>query len=373
MASATLADASAVLSTVYGNDLATQINSTSVPFYLLPVVPGEGKALFWTAEFTGAANAAATAEDAALDASDADDEDELPATLPWAVYTKTSSVTDLSQAGIATNYNPGSSHALNGDSLLGKVHRQARRLALGFSGDFYAGNPGASTPELAGLALAVDSSGTFAGIDPTVETEWAATELTGSLNGLNIEQVREFFTQIYLACGEYPEFCLAPANIFNKVRGFYDDYEANVVREVHMSRGGGPDGQAPRTVKLHGGMRAVLVDQIPIILDRFCTANTMYAINTSGIELQQLPTKEQRSIMDLGQRGITELFERVAGADRLMKMPREDVEGMTRMGGGIKPYVKLLGARGITTEAVLEAFVQIKYTRRNCHGKLVLS
>ena len=373
MATTTLADVQAALSLVYRPRLQTQINSVCVPFHLLPVVNGEGKSLNWTAEFTGAADAGAVADGVALDSSDADAEIEVPASLPWATYNKVSSVTKLAQAAARTNFNPTSLTGGGADLLVTKIFKQTRRLARGFGSDFYQGNPGAVTPELAGCELAIDSSGTFANIDPVTYTEWAATKQTTSLDGLTLDYLTRFFTAIYEACGDYPEFALVPPNVFNRIRALLGTSEANTVREVRMARGGGRDGEDPRVVKLMAGMRAVEVDQIPIVMDTFCTANTLYAMNSQYVEVQQLPDESEQSLLDLGQDGVTALFRRLTGAGIPIQLPRESVEGMLARGGGVRPFVTLLGARGLSTEAAISMFCQLKWGRRNGFGSVLFT
>lgn len=373
MAATNLTDIEAALSLVYRPALQSQINRVCLPFHLLPVVNGEGKSLNWTCEFTGAADATAVADGVALDASDADSEIEVPATLPWATYNKVSSVTKLAQAASRTNFNPSSLTGGSADLLLERVFRQTFRLARGFCTDFYSGDAGATDPELAGLAQAVDATGAFASIDPATYTEWVSTETPLSLGALTLGDLTDHFTDVYLACGEYPEFCLAPAPVFNKIRKLLGAYEVNAIREVSMSRGGGENGELPRVVKLSAGTRAIEVDQIPIILDKFCTANTLYSMNTQYIEVQQLPTEAEMSILDMGQEGVTALFRRLTNANIPITMARESVEGMLARGGGVRPFVTLLGTRGLSTEAAVSMFCQIKYSRRNGLGKITFT
>lgn len=366
MASQALADVAAALSLYFRPRIQRQINGTTVLPYLLPMVLGAGKALNYTAEFSGAADASATAEGVALDASDADAEVPVAATLPWAQYTKVASVTDLMQAAAGSNVNPGSTAALDGDSLLGQTANQAFRLGRGLAVDAYAGNPGASPIELAGAALAIDSSGIFAGINPATYTEWSATEQTGALSAISFDVLSAFLLAIYDACGEMPEFVTCPSNVFNAIRGLYRNYEAHTVEEIMLSRGGGVTGREPRVVKMASGMRAVEHDQVTFVLDRDCTANTMYAWNTRYVEIQQLDP--HHSILDGGPGAIEALFRRVA-QNHGVKLPQTDIEGMAAANGGFRPSIKMLGNRGMSKEAVVYAFAQMKWARRQAFGK----
>jgi hypothetical protein len=366
MAVTVLADVSAALSLVMRPRLQTQINSVAVLPYLLPIVPGEGKSCNWSVEFTGASNAAASAEGVARSSADADDETEVPATLAWAQYDKTSSVSDMAQAASGRNLNPESIGSIGNDLLLGRVAGQGRRIALGIASDLYAGDPTASPTELAGAAIAIDSSGTFASINPATYTEWASVESTSALAGISFSMLRDFITDIYDSCGFLPEFITCPTNVFNAIRDLYTDFEANVVREISMARGGGARGEEPRVVKLAAGMRAVEVDGVPFVLDKWATANTMYAWNTDFVEIQQLDPLQ--SILDKGAEGILDLFRRVAD-DPKVTLPREQIEGMLARGTGLRPQLKLLGDRGLSKEANISVFAQLQWKRRNAFGK----
>lgn len=368
MASTVLADVSAALSLVFRESLKTQVNSVVVLPYLLPVLPGSGKSLDWTAEFTGATDAVASAEGAALDSSDADAEAEVPANLPWAQYTKVSSVTDLAQAAAGSNFNPQSIGAVGADLLLGRVWKQVRRMARGIAADLYGGNPGASPIEIAGAALAIDSTGTFATIDPSTYTEWVAHEGTSTLASISFDQLSQFFTSIYANSGLMPEFCTCGVTVWNAIKALYTNYEAHVVREVQTSRGGGSNGELPRVIKLLSGMRAIEHDQIPIVLDPFATAGTLYAWNTQYVTIRELEFDAVRSVLAQGPAGVQAVFRRLANNPELI-LPRQAVEGMMARSPGITPFVKVLGTRGMSEEAVVGWFGQTEWGRRNSLGK----
>lgn len=365
MAATALADVSAALSLMLRPKITNQINNVAVLPYLLPIVKGEGKSLNWTVKFSGATDAVASAEGAARSSSDADDEIPVSATLNWATYDKTSSVTDLAQAAAGSNFNPESIQAIGRDLLLGLVTDQTARIAKGIARDMYEGDPAGSPIELAGAALAIDSSGTFAGINPATYTEWASVENTAALAALSFALIQDFLTDVYDNCGFYPEFVTVPSNVFNAIKGLYTDYEAHTIREINLSSGGGARGDEPRAVKLSAGMRAVEVDQVPFVLDRHCTANTMYAFHSDFVRIHQLDPMQ--SILDGGAEAINDLFSRLAG--RVIQLPRADIEGMMAKNNGLRPHIKLLGDRGLSKEAVTAVFAQVEWRRRNAFGK----
>lgn len=371
MASTSLSDVSAALSLIYGSRLQTQINSVVTLPFLLPVLPGEGKSLNWTAEFSGAADAVASAEGVARSSADADAETEVPATLAWAQYDKVASVTGLAQAAAGSNFNPESIGSQGRDLLLGRVGRQNRRIAFGVARDLYSGNPGATPTEIAGAELAIDSSGIFASIDPGTYTEWVSAENSEPLANLSFQVVREkLLTPIYDACGEVPEFMTAPSDIFDKLKGLYNDNELHV-REFMVGRGGGADGMAPRVVKLSAGMDAIQIDGVPVVRDRFCTASTIYGWNTNYVSLRQLPSMAS-ALQSGGADAIQEFFRRISGNAHLV-LPREELEGMAARGSGVMPHLRILGDRGDSSEVMVLCYLQAEWERRNAFGKLLLT
>lgn len=366
-----LSDFSSALSLIMRPQLTRQFNSVCVLPHLLPIVPGEGKSVNWTVQFTGAANAVASVEGVARSSADADDEAEVPATLPWSQYDKVSSVSDLAQAATGTNFNPESVSAIGRDLLLGKVVEQSFRMARGLAIDMYAGNETATPPQIAGAARMIDSSGIVAGINPATFTEWSSTETAASLAGVSFETITTFATDIYTASGKMPEFYTAPPPVWNKLKSLFTQFEANVraVSEINLARGGGSVGNEARSVRLSAGMRAFDIEGIPVVLDRDCTASTLYAWNTEDVEIQQLDPLQ--SILEGGAAAINELFSRLAGTR--VQLPTAQIEGMMARSAGLRPHVNMLGKRGMSQEAIVAVFAQVRYRRRNTFGKIGFS
>lgn len=371
MAQTKLTDFAAALSLLFRNQLTTQINSVAVLPYLLPKMPGEGKAVFETAEFSGASDAVASAEGVARDSSDADDEAEVPINLNWAQYDKTVSVTGLAQAASGSNFNPESIGSRGQDLLLGRAMRQTRRVALGIARDSYAGDETTTPIELAGAARAIDSSGIFESIDPSTFPEWAAAENTDSLTGVSLSIIRKkLFTPIYDASGELPEFCTCPSNVFDILRDLFNDNQFRNVERIEVIRGGGPRGLDPRTIKLSAGMDAFLIDNIPFVRDRQATANTIYGWNTNYVEFQQLDPLA--SMLQRFGGSALEMMRQITDNPH-MTLPREMLEGMEARTNGLSPHFRVLGDRGDSTELMVIVYAQLVWRRRNTFGKLILS
>lgn len=365
MATTDLAAVSAALSLVYPRQIVNQINRKTVLPHLLQVRLGNGKGVYGTAKFTGASNAAASAEGVQRDASDADQEIKVPWALQWAQYDKTASVTDLARNATARNLNPASAGAPGGDLLQGEVADMATRVIMGVASDMYAGDAGASPTELAGAAAAVDSSGTFAGIDPGTYTEWAAIENTEALADLSLELIEDkLLTPIYDACSEAPDLMTCPSNIFSRIKQLFND-RVQAVKEIQTARG---------IIKLAAGVQAVEIDGIPVVRDPQATANTLYALNTNHVWVEQLLPPELATLFgaERPREAVVEYL-RMLMDDPKLVVPDADLDGIMARANTIMPCVKMEGARGLSTEAIVYLHAQMAWSKRNAHGKLVFT
>lgn len=365
MAATTLADVSAALSLVYPPDITNQINRKTVLPHLIPVKPGSGKGVYGTAKFTGATNAAASAEGVQRSATDADQEVKVPYSQSWSQYEKTASVTDLSAAGVATNLNNGSAGAINGDLMAGECGDMAQRVMMGVAGDLFAGDPGATPVEIAGLALAIDSSGTFQTIAPGTYTEWASVENTFPLADITQTKIEdELLTPIYDACNEKPDLMVTTSAIFSKIKALFTGRDITL-REITTARG---------TVKLMSGIDAIEVAGVPLVKDPYCTTGVLYAVNTNYVSIEQLLPAPLQAIfgVDRPREALVEFLRMVHDDPRLV-IPDKDLDGMMARATTLMPCIKLLGARGLSTEAMVYLFAQTHWSKRNAHGKLVLT
>lgn len=365
MSETTLANRAAALSLVFPNKIANQINRKVVIPFLIPVVIGAGKTVHGTAKFTGATNAAASAEGVQRSASDADQEVTVDYSQSWAQYDKVASVSDTARDAVASTINAGSANAPGGDLLQGEVSDMGVRVMMGVASDMYAGDAGATPVELAGAAQAIDSSGTFQGIIPGTYSEWASIEATAALADVSLNQIRDdLLTPIYDACSEVPDVLTCPSNVFDAIRGLFDDRE-KAIREIVTARG---------TIKLGVGVQAIEVDGIPLVRDPACTTGTLFAWNTAYVSCEQLLPAELAALFshDRPKDAIVD-FLRMVMDDPKLVIPDPILDGMMARATTLMPTVKLLGARGATTEAMVIVRAQMNWKRRNAFGKCTYS
>lgn len=373
MATVTKADISDALSLVHMGALVNQINLNTVLLNVIPVMPGEGKVCSWTTEFTGRSDAAAFAEGADMVDGDFDAQTRKSATLQWASYRKGAKVSGLAAAVAASNYRPGTLTGNAGPDLMMKeVQDAVNHLAIGIGKALYNGAAGASPEEIVGLETAIDSTGVYATIDASVDTEWKSSENSLALASLSFDELRKkLHTPVYEACGFAPEWCVTDTATFDAIAALYGP-QRRYVTEMQTARGGNAPGfapgEAPRLIKFSAGVTAIEVDGVVYIRDRHCTASTIYGMNSRFIEFQQIPSF--RTPLDPA--AINDLFQRLTD-DPNVRLPQQDLEGMAATGGALRPYIDIISKTGDAAKAMVKVYGALKIGRRNCFGKLILT
>jgi hypothetical protein len=369
----TSADIAPALSLLYSRPRVSQINFGSTLLHLLQVVPGDGKAPTFTAEFTGQSNASASAEAARRSYSDADAEVEVPGTIPWAIYDKVASVSGLARAASANTRKTFDAASLLGEasSLAGaRVQRAYNRVVKGIAGDLFAGS-GTSPQSVTGLASAVDSTGTYAGIAPGDYAEWAAAECSIAAADFSFDAINtDLLTPMFKACGEMPSVIVCDPDTFPKYLRLYSGTGSPFLREFTLP-GAVTDDRvyADRVVKIAAGMQAIDINGITVIRDLDCTANTSYALNLRYLYLTQLLEIPE---VFLDANDMQEYFRQLTGNASLVLPATVAAEmlGMVRNPQGIVPFFKKLGAGGDSDEILVKAYIQQMVTRRNAMGKI---
>lgn len=280
----------------------------------------------------------------------------VPASLNVGEYSDTASVTGRAESAAAMALNPlgvaGGARSLLED----EINDAVGNIAEGIANALYSGS---GSNNIIGLATAVDSTGTYASIDPGTYTDWASIEDTGALADISFEMIREFLTDIEDASGERPDFAVTTPTILDKIKGLFSGYDA-YVSEVMI---GG------KRIMLSGA-RAVQVEGIYVVGDPRCTSGTMYALNSGHIALRSMPHKDAL-LPGMTPEAIAAEFTRLTGN------PMTAQEAAALMGrylnGGLVPFIKTLGATGNQTSKQVFCYPQLQVKERNKHGKLVLS
>ena len=361
-------DVAGALSVYLARPLTSAINFNSGLIHLLDSKVATGAQCTWTVEFSGQSNAVATAETATYTPSDSTSEIEKLASLGFGKYEKHSAVSGKAERIAAAVPTPPGARSLVGAKnklLMSRAERSYQRVVRGVASDIYAGVTGQNPEQIVGLAQAVDSTGTYAGLAQGTYSEWASVEDTVTTAALSISAVREkLILPIFNACGKYPTVLAAGSTIFLGLLNLLGSSSDPYVRGIEVP---GPGGTVR---KLAAGTKAFMIDEIPVILDRDCTAGAIYGLNTEHLWLEQLPTIQYGFSDEEIMAALTMINPAAAGLtdDQLIK-----IANAIRNPTGILPQFKLLGAVGDQEQVICTSYAQLVVELRNAHGKLAVT
>lgn len=340
-----------VLSLMQAEPIVSQINREVVALNLLDTLPC-GDPLSWDVKFRNRTAAGAVAETDA--APTATSHFRIKATLNVGEYSDTAGVTGRAQAAAAMALNP--LGIANGPDLMADELRDAVvNVAETLGGAIYSGS---GSNAIIGMATAIDSTGTYANIDPSTYTEWVSTEDTGTLANLSFAMLRTTITNIRNACGKRPNLALCKPDVLDRIKSLFSVYPA-YVGEVTLNG---------VVRKLTSGARAVYVEDVWFVDDPRCTSNVIYFLNTEYIKIRSMP---QFTSQSFSPEQIASEIKRLTG-----ETVRADEASMLvgrALNGGIIPFIKRLGPTGNQENDQVIVYPQLQVIRRNAHGKLVLS
>lgn len=326
---------------LFYDDLTNQINRQVVLAQLLDVRRGTGQNIQWVARFGTATPAGNGVIADGADVVTFNRDTKLPAVLQFGTYHDAFEVTGKAAAAAAAAGNPDQLADLFADDMMDS----AERLARGIAGHVYSGPGG--TDEIHGLTAAAGplaTTGTYAGIDKAVQTQWASNAVSAGGAGVSLGLMRQLRRVIYTASGTKPDLIICDpeqhenyGNLFGNERRYIDD--------VRM-RG--------QTIRLDGGYQVLEFDGIPVVEDEQCPPNTMLFLNTRYLYLTQLPDP------------LT-LMNQSMGHTQLAGTPEEQFgEGTTQLTARIIPLAKT----GDAYKFELICYPQLVSRRCNVHGQL---
>lgn len=376
MAAATTSAIVSALSTLYPALIGDNINRQIVLPHLIDVRPMGGNAAVGTAKFTGKSAASATTETATFALSDATTESKVPYSFTRAKYKDVGAVTGSAEGVAQTIGSMYGAQSLLGEEaqlLLAEAMDSFFRVQQGIAVDMYAGQTGQTPAQMVGLAYIVDSNTgvTIGSIDPGTYSEWVSVEDSVAAASLTLEAVRtKLLTPVFTACGKKPTFLITDPTNFDRLRGQYGAATTPYITEMLLPA---PrvDGQLPRAPRkmLLAGMDAFAIDGVPVLRDNNCTANTIYALNTEHLWLEQLG----RTPTDIGAIQTSLLTLNPSLLDMIAPGVVEEMAALIRNTRAVKPFFKELGATGDHTTFIATADVALVTNRRNAHGKLAVT
>lgn len=342
----------AVLSLIFLDSMADQFRRDVVLANILEVEDGRNENCTWSVKFDGRTAGGAYAEGADMADGDFDAHARARASLDWAEYRTGAKVSGLAEAV---------SRASDNSSIVAEELADAvDELALLLGAAVYSGNPGASPMQLAGLAAGVDgTAGTFANLASGTYADWLASEQTMLTADLSVSQLRaKLFRPIKDATGMDPEIAMCPGAVFDLIKDAVGD-KAETVQQITV-RGSRVD------ITAITGARAVIIDGVPFLEDRHCTANTIYGLHPRWLKIRQVPPVHSKFTAAQ----LVPVFKALTGAD----IEVADIEARMRAAGKrLTPAILPLAATGDAEKFMVKWYGQMVYKRRNAHGKVTLT
>jgi hypothetical protein len=352
MAGVNLAAIQAALNLKYSDPIANQFRRDVVLANLIETEPEANSACTWDVKFAARNTAGPKAEGYDVQSSDYSTDTRKQATLAWAHYEGYASVTGTAQRIAAANGRPGQTDKV-GEELTDALEE----LSVKVGQHTYSGNEGNTPAEIEGLARAIDSTGTYAGLAQGTYADWASGEDTLALADLSIANIRELLLRPFRDnTGKNPSVVMAPGDIMDKIAALFDTtLEAQYV----VTSGGRVDIAAL-------GFRGYIVEGVPFVEDRHCTASTLYALDLMQLRWRQVPP--DWTSMDPGQLQalIRELNSQTVEITDIQAAQQKARRRLSFQ-------VNALAKTGDSTKLQLVSDFQLRLRRRNAAAKLTLT
>jgi hypothetical protein len=341
MAAVSQSDIAATLAIIFEDQIVSQINRATVLLQVLPVGDGTtGQNIKWSARF-GTATGGARAEGA--DVVTLNNDAKVPATLEYGTYDDAFGVTGKAMAAARAARNPADLANLFVEELGDCVERLAKGIAV----DLYTGT--GATDHIMGLvatAGGILNTGTYAGIDRAIRTQWQGTIMSngGIGRALTFDLMREMRRRIYNASGLKPDLIVTTPELHEKYGKLFGQ-QRRYVQEVTL-RG--------QTIKLDGGYQMLEFDGIPVLEDVDCPTGYMLFLNTRYVRVLQLPDGVNEANQSMGMIGL-------AGSE-------EEQLGMPSR--KLRARINALGRAGDLYKFQLICYPQLQVKRPNSCGAI---
>lgn len=339
MSTVALSTIANALTTIFENEIVSQINRATPLLQVLPAGLGTtGKNISWPARF-GSAVGGARAEGAAVVTLNNDSK--IPATLDFGTYDDAFGVTGKAMAAARAAGNPQELANLFVDELMDCVERLAKGIAI----DLYSGSGAANV--IMGLVAssgAIMSTGTYAGIDRGTYPQWAGNVMSngGVGRALTFDLMREMRRRIYVSSGLKPDLIVTTPELHEKYGKLFGQ-QRRYVTEIRM-RG--------QNILLDGGYQMLEFDGIPVLEDNDCVAGDMLFLSTRFCRVLQLADQVNEVNQSMSMVGL-------AGT------PEEQFGQPTAK---LTARVNPLGRDGDTYKFQLICYPQLQVKRPNANG-----
>lgn len=320
----TLSVLTASLALSYPEELASLVNRRATACAVLPVVMGKNQTVAWVVDDSGAV--AENHTDGA-DAANFGSDTPRTASLNYGLYRANFRITDLAEMAASVSSSPAALRSPFGHSMM----RGAAALLKLINQGIHTGTGSGTT--IAGFAIAVDSTGTYAGLDRGTVTNWASYEVDGLAAAISRAAIRTDLAGILSNYGERPDIAFCSPTVLNGIKATFDT-QARYTKDVYSARG---------KVTLESSSDVVVVDGCQFIEDVDCAASTIVYLNSREVEIEVLPN--------------------VAGWGN----PMTANDGFQQLMAGFYAYE--LGRTGDSRKASVAAKVQLKVRNPRACGK----
>lgn len=150
--------------------------------------------------------------------------------------------------------------------LKGKIMQAEESLKNTMNTDLFGDGTGNSNKALDGLAIMVDSTGTYAGIDRAAYSWWAAQE-TAVSGVLTIARLRKMFNDCSRGGKDHPNLLISDQDEFEAYEGLLQ-----------------PDQRFQDNKLADGGFLSLLFKNQPWVWDEAATAGVVYMLNLRYID-----------------------------------------------------------------------------------------
>ncbi len=254
--------------------LKQQPNRATVALNLATLSKGNGKNIGYSVSF---GTDQSTEINDGADVSSFNTDNEKLATQAWSILHEPFSITGLAEAAAA-----GEPNALRNTPLL-KLMQAATRLASKANQRYISGSGTGSPDQALGLTTTagpLDSTGTFMGIDRSVENQWQGNKNSngGVPRAVTLALLDAVLDASYDASGIEPEYGLCSTSIWRQIADLHRDKER--INKVTIK------GQE---ITLPGGQTAIEHNGIPIFKDKDWTAGTFAWLHSSHVGVEFLP------------------------------------------------------------------------------------
>jgi hypothetical protein len=352
MAGADLAAISAALNLKYADAMTDQFRRDVVLANFIDVEPDANQNCVWDVKFSARTTAGPRAEGYDVLSGDFETHLRKQASLAWAHYEAYGLITGTAQRIAAANGRAGQT-----DKIGEELNDAVDEVTVKVGEDTYGGNVTASPVEIEGLARAVDSGTTYAGLAPGTYTEWVSGEDTLAAASLSLANIRtKLLRPFRTATGKNPSLVVTTGAVMDSIAALFD----TTVEPKYVVGPGGPIDLA----KL--GFRAYMVEGVPFVEDRHCTAATLYALDLMQLKFMQVPAVW--SSMDPGQ--LQNMIREMNG----QTVEITDIQAaQARARRRISFQINALAKTGDSTKFQIVSDFQLKLKRRNAASKLTLT